>query len=220
MIRDATLGATDGCVTTFAVVAGAVGGSLPEAVILILGFANLLADGFSMAAGNYLGAKAENEEMERAIAEEHRHIEEVPEGEKEEVRQIFAAKGFEGELLEKVVAVIAANRKVWVNTMLTDELGLRPGDSRPLRAAMATFIAFCIAGSIPILAFLVPGLTTQDRFAMSCIATAVTFYLIGFVKGRVLRRTSWKSGMETLLLGGSAAGVAYIVGYLLRLLVE
>jgi VIT1/CCC1 family predicted Fe2+/Mn2+ transporter len=220
VIRDATLGATDGCVTTFAVVAGAVGGSLSETVILILGFANLLADGFSMAAGNYLGAKAENEEMERAIAEEQRHIEAVPEGETEEVRQIFAAKGFEGDLLEKVVAVIVGNRRVWVKTMLTDELGLRPGDSRPLRAAIATFIAFCMAGSIPILAFLAPGLATQDRFSLSCIATALTFYLIGFLKGHVLMRPVWKSGLETLMLGGSAAVVAYAVGYLLRQLLE
>lgn len=216
VVRDAVLGATDGCVTTFAVVAGSVGGSLPEAVVVILGFANLVADGFSMAVGNYLGAKSMNEELEQAKAEELRHIEEVPEGEKEEIRQIFASKGFEGELLDRVVSVVVGDRQLWVNTMITDELGLRPADSRPVRAAWATFAAFCLTGVVPILAFLIPGLAAQERFMWSCLATAATFFLIGFLKGLVVKRPPWQSGLGTLLLGGSAAALAYAVGFLLR----
>lgn len=216
VIRDAVLGGIDGCVTTFAVVAGAVGASLQESVIIILGFANLLADGFSMAAGNYLGAKSVNEEVGKAMSEENQHIERIPEGEKEEIRQIFSAKGFEGDLLERIVAVVVGNRKLWIETMVTDELGLRPGDSRPFRAAWATFIAFCFAGAVPITIFIIPGLSSSDRFIWSCFATATTFFLIGFLKGRVLRRSSWKSGLETLMLGGAAAGLSYLVGFLLR----
>lgn len=220
VIRDAVLGAIDGCVTTFAVVAGAVGASLQESVIIILGFANLLADGFSMAAGNYLGAKTLNEEVGKAIAEENQHIDQVPEGEKEEIRQIFSAKGFQGDLLDKIVSVVIGNRKLWIDTMVTDELGLRPGDSKPLRAAWATFVAFCLAGTVPITIFLIPGLPPSERFIWSCLATATTFFLIGVLKGRVLRRSPWKSGLETLLLGGLAASLAYLVGFLLRKIAE
>ena len=125
LVHDAILGATDGCVTAFAVDAGAVGGALDDKVVIILGFANLLADGFSMAASNYLGTRSVNEELEQAKVTEVRHIEEVPEGEKEEVRQIFASKGFQGDLLEKVVSFVVGNRQLWVDTVITDELGLR-----------------------------------------------------------------------------------------------
>ena len=213
LVRDAMLGATDGCVTTFAVVAGAVGGGLSDRVVIILGFSNLLADGFSMAASNFLGAKSVDEELERAKIEERNHIEAVREGEVEEIRQIFASKGFQGDLLEKVVSVIVGNRRIWVETMITDELGLRPGEAWPMRAAWATFTAFCLAGIIPLLAFLFPQLDPREGFRVSCLATAAAFFLIGFTKGRLVKRSAWKSGLGTLLLGGSAAALAYITGF-------
>lgn len=212
LVRDAILGATDGCVTTFAVVAGAIGGELSDRVVIILGFANLLADGFSMAASNYLGAKSLNEELDKAIAEELEHIERIPEGEREEIRQIFASKGFEGDLLEKVVSVIAGNRKTWVDTMITEEVGLRLGDAKPRRAAWATFGAFCLAGMVPLLPFLLPWFGTQASFPASCLATAAAFFLVGAIKGRVVGQVPWKSGGATLLLGGAAASLAYGVG--------
>ena len=215
LVRDAILGATDGCVTTFAVVAGAVGGTLDDKVVIVLGFANLLADGFSMAASNYLGARSLNEELEQAKAMENRHIEEIPEGEKEEVRQIFASKGFQGDLLEKVVNVVVGNRQLWVDTMITDELGLHRVDAKPARAAGATFTAFCAAGIIPLLAFLAPGLDPENRFLVSCLATATTFFGTGFLKGWALGRSTWKSGLGTLLLGGAAAILAYVAGFVL-----
>lgn len=213
MVRDAILGAIDGCVTTFAVVAGAVGGGLSDQVVIILGFSNLLADGFSMAASNYLGAKSENEALEQARNMEQDHILAVPEGEVEEVRQIFAAKGFQGELLEQVVSVIVGDRRLWVDTMVIEELGLKSGDARPMRAAWATFVAFCLAGIVPLLAFLTPGLPSSDSFKVSCVATAATFFLSGFIKGRLLGRPAWKSGSLTLLLGGAAAILAYATGF-------
>lgn len=220
LMRDGVLGAMDGCVTTFAVVAGAIGGSLSEGVVIILGLANLIADGFSMAVGNYLGAKSQNEELDKAIALEMKHIEMVPEGEKEEVRQIYAAKGFQGDLLEKVVDVIVADRNSWVNAMISDEWGLRRGDSRPLRAGTATFAAFCLAGLIPLLAFLIPMVPSELRFRISCAATAATFFMIGLIKGAILGKPAWKSGLGAMLLGGSAAALAYAVGFGLRRLAD
>ncbi len=96
-LGDAVLGGIDGCVTTFAVVAGCAGGGLPAGVAILLGLANLLADGFSMAAGNFQAAKTRRDQVDRARLHEERHVEHVPEGEREEVRQIYRRKGFEGE---------------------------------------------------------------------------------------------------------------------------
>lgn len=215
-LGDAVLGAIDGCVTTFAVVAAAVGGGFSGTVIIVLGFANLIADGFSMAVSNYLGTKSQREEVENARAAERRHIEEIPEGEREEIRQIFAGKGFAGEVLEKIVAVITADRKLWVETMITEELGLDGGNRSPRRAALATFSAFIAVGLLPLIPFLVPRTDHATQFLASAVMTAFAFAAVGVTKGFLLQRSAVRSGIETLLTGGGAAALAYFVGAWLR----
>ena len=215
-LGDAVLGGIDGCVTTFAVVAGAVGGGFPAVVPIVLGFANLLADGFSMAVGNYQGTKSQRELVDEARRTEEYHIDQIPEGEQEEIRQIFARKGFEGDVLEKIVDVITQDRQLWVDTMLTEELGLQVNGPSPLRAALATFAAFIVVGIIPLAPFLVPGLTPEQTFRASAFVTALAFFGIGMVKGLVLGRSAIRSGLETLLVGGLAAVLAYVVGAWLR----
>lgn len=219
-VGDTVLGAIDGCVTTFAVVAGAAGARLSAEVAIILGLANLLADGFSMAAGNYQRAKSEHELLARARAVEEMHVSQVPEGEREEVRQIFAAKGFQGKVLDEIVQGITQNRQLWINTMLTEELGMRLDLPKPGIAAFATFLGFCVAGMVPLLPYLLPALQQEQVFPLSIAATALTFFGIGLLKGRVLDYPPLRSGFDTLLLGGSAAILAYVVGVFLRGLLE
>src|SRR6185295_18246142 len=113
-LRDWIYGGIDGSVTTFAVVTGVVGAHLSPSVIVIMGFANLFADGFSMAASNFLGTKSEHDDRRRLEMMEHRHIQLAPEGEREEVRQIFATKGFAGDDLERVVELITSEPERWV----------------------------------------------------------------------------------------------------------
>ena len=113
-------GGIDGCVTTFAVVAGSVGANLDSAVILILGFANLLADGFAMSIGAYLSTKSERDNYEKHKRVEYWEVDNLPEKEREEIREIYQAKGFEGALLEKVVDVITADRDRWVDVMMKE----------------------------------------------------------------------------------------------------
>ncbi|MBA3469992.1 MAG: VIT1/CCC1 transporter family protein [Herpetosiphonaceae bacterium] len=215
-LGDAVLGAIDGCVTTFAVVAGAIGGGFSATVVIILGFANLVADGFSMAVSNYLGTKSDREQVEKARRREEQHIERYPDGEREEVRQIFAQKGFTGSTLEEVVETITRDRRLWVDTMLTEELGLQLDGPHPRRAALATFLAFIVVGLVPLIPFLLPGLALQQAFIASASATAVAFFSIGVARGVVLQRPIWRSGLETLLTGGIAASLAYAVGYWLH----
>ena len=134
-LHDFIYGAIDGAVTTCAVVAGMQGAQLDETIVIILGVANLIADGFSMAVSNFLGSRAERQRRERARREEELQIREVPEGEREEVRQIFAAKGFQGEDLDRVVEVITSDRELWTETMMSEELGFGTSDPNELRAA-------------------------------------------------------------------------------------
>lgn len=215
-LGDAVLGGMDGCVTTFAVVSGAVGGGFPGIVVVVLGVANLLADGLSMAIGNYQARRTSEEEVEQARRTEARHIAEVPEGEREEVRQIFARKGFEGETLEKVVDVITRDRDVWIDTMLKEEIGVHPETPRPLWAALVTFAAFATVGSIPLLPFVIWPHAMDVAFRASIVATAATFAAIGVVKGRARGRSVIASGLGTLASGGVAAAAAYFVAAWLR----
>jgi VIT1/CCC1 family predicted Fe2+/Mn2+ transporter len=216
-LGDAVLGAMDGCVTTFAVVAGASGAALPGAVVLILSFANLAGDGFSMAVSNYqeAGPSASRSNARRA----RRGHPPGAEGEREEIRQIFARKGFGGETLERIVEVISRNRDVWVDTMLTEERGLARKAADPLRAAAATFAAFAAAGLIPLLPFLFSWKIALDRFTASAAITAAAFFAIGIARGVVLGRPALRSGLGTLAMGGAAAVLAFAAAFLLRGLV-
>lgn len=213
-VGDSVLGGIDGCVTTFAVVAGAVGGELPNYVIIIMGFANLIADGFSMAVSNFLRAKSEQDVVQEAIQIEEYHIQKIPEGEKQEIRQIFENKGFKGETLENVVQGITNNHQLWVNTMLTDEYGLQIKGPNPFKAGTITFLSFICFGLVPLIPFLFYQSIT-NQFITSILITIVAFFLIGIARGVVLRRHPIRSGLITVLTGGGAATLAFIVGVFL-----
>ncbi|REJ93197.1 MAG: hypothetical protein DWQ34_04800 [Planctomycetota bacterium] len=222
-LRDFVYGAIDGTITTFAVVSGVAGAGLSANVILILGVANLLADGFSMAASNFLGTRAEEQQREKTRRMEERHIAEVPDGEREEVRQVFARQGFEGEQLEHIVDVITADRERWVETMIKEEHGLPLAGPAPLRAALATLLAFILIGAVPLLPFLfgiVTGRAVSGAFVWSTALTLVAFFAVGAAKSRFVQQRWVTAGLETLAIGGLAAAIAYVCGVILGSIVE
>lgn len=218
-LKDFIYGAIDGAVTTFAVVSGVAGAGLESRVVIIMGTANLLADGFSMAISNYLGTKAEIEQREKARKEENHHVQVIPEGEREEVRQIFSRKGFHGEELERIVQVITSDQIRWVETMLQEEHGFPLESPNPRRAALATFTAFLLVGSIPLGTFLwdwLFGNSIADPFFWSSLMTGAAFFAVGMGKSRVVGQRWYVGGTETLLVGGLAAILAYLVGLALK----
>ena len=218
-LRDFVYGAIDGAVTTFAVVAGVQGAKLDANIVIILGVANLVADGFSMAASNYLGTRAEAERRAQARRDELRQIDVFPDGEREEVRQLFAAKGFEGEDLERAVAIITSDREVWLDTMMREELGYGSDSTNALRAAVSTLVAFVVVGFLPLGAFVydiaLPG-DVASPFTWSVVLTGTAFLAVGALKARVVEHPAWRSALETLAVGGAAALLAYVLGAALQ----
>ena len=221
---DFIYGSIDGAVTTFAIVAGVVGASLSPGIILILGFANLFADGFSMAAANYQASKARNEFIEMKRKQEEWEIDNLEDQEKEEIREIYSNKGFKDELLEEVVRIITSRRKVWVDTMMKEELGLIEDAKSPIDSSVSTFVGFNLVGIIPLMPFMIfiaMGIDpNSDAFVYSIIFVVAAFFLVGIIKGKIVKKSKIKSGLYTLIIGGVAAMVAYLVGYGLNFLVQ
>jgi VIT1/CCC1 family predicted Fe2+/Mn2+ transporter len=218
-IGDMVLGGLDGIVTTFAVVSGVAGADLGSSVLLILGLANLLADGFSMATGSFLSLKSEREYYQKERSREKWEVDHFPEGEKQELLVIYQRQGYSAADAKRLVDIKSRDPERWVDAMMVDELGMLPGDRTPLRSALATFSAFVLAGSIPLLVYLlglVAPIPVQPRFYISLAMSGVALFLLGAAKVVVTHRNPLRSGLEMLLVGGLAAGVAYLIGILLK----
>lgn len=219
-LREWVYGGIDGVVTTFAVVAGVAGADLPSSIILIIALAGLLGDGFSMAAGCYSGTKTEEDNYKRIHDFEHESTHTHPEGETEEIRQIFKNKGFEGKTLENVVRTIVDNRALWVETMLVEEYGLTKTDHNAWHAAFHTFIAFLVCGFMPIMPFVIDFIHSFPyAMEVSVSMAGITFFGIGALQSLWSHKAWWRHGTETFLIGTAAAAIAYGTGYALKLLV-
>ncbi|MEK7182881.1 MAG: VIT1/CCC1 transporter family protein [Patescibacteria group bacterium] len=218
-IGDLVYGANDGIITTFAIVAGAAGAALPASVVIILGVANILADGISMGASNFLGGKSEQDFARAQREKESWEIDHLRELEIEEIREIFIRKGFQGKELESAVKVVTSNRKVWLDTMMKDELGIMEDPSdEPKKHGLVTFAAFVVAGFFPLLPYLVsPG---PSSFLFSTIAGAATLFVVGALRTLITTVSWFRGGLEMLLVGGAAAAVAYFVGAFVENLVS
>ena len=218
-LREFVYGGIDGSVTTFAVVAGSAGANLDPSIIIILGFANLFADGFSMSVGNYLSSKSDIEQYEKQKKIELWEIDNLPDVEREEIREIYREKGFDGEILEKIVETITADKERWLDVMMKEELGMVPEKKPPKISAGVTFISFVLIGFIPLITYVwefTTGNKFNDPFLITSILTGIAFIIIGYLKSLVTQTGKFKSMMQTLLLGGVAALVAYYVGNILE----
>lgn len=214
-LPDFVYGGIDGAITTFAVVAGVVGAGLSTSIILILGFANLLADGFSMAVGKYSSDKAERERIEHIREKEERSIVEKPKEEKGEIRQILQKWGFKGQNLKRAQKVITSNPTIWVNMMLNHEFNIIEENINPKKGALTTFIAFIVVGLIPLLGYSFQSILQWPEgrlFLGTSLATLGALFLVGTVKSRFSSRSWLLAGLETALIGGFAAAMAYTVG--------
>jgi VIT1/CCC1 family predicted Fe2+/Mn2+ transporter len=212
-------GGLDGVVTTFAAISGVAGANLTPSILLIVGLANLLADGFSMAVGAYLSHKSESEYYDREEAREKWEMENFPEGEKAELDAIYQKQGFSVEEAKQMTEIVTKDKKRWLQTMMQDELGLTKSDINPVRSSLTTFAAFALAGLLPLIVFIIGVFTPiafNTSFYIAAGISALTLFGLGAAKVKVTGLNPVRSGLEMLLVGGGAAAVAYLVGLLLK----
>ncbi|MDO8558309.1 MAG: VIT1/CCC1 transporter family protein [bacterium] len=219
-LRDAIYGVNDGIITTFAIVAGVAGASLSREIVVILGFANVIADGISMGMSSYLGMKSQRDFEARQRAREEMEIQLFPQEEREEVRNMYQAKGFSGVELERAVEIITGNKKRWVDEMMIGEHGVITGNEEtPWSHGVVTFVAFIVAGTLPLIPFVLFGAGGHD-FWISVASTATTLFFVGSLRTLLTKQGWLKSGLEMLVIGLIAAGASYGIGALISSLVK
>ena len=212
-------GGLDGIITTFAVVSGVAGAQLGTPVILILGLANLLADGFSMATGAYLSTKSEHEYYRKEWEREAWEVEHFPDGELAELREVYVKRGYTEDEARQLVDIQSREPNRWVKAMKIDELGMMRDESNPLINGLVTFASFVIAGAVPLVVYLVGlafPISPKMAFPISIASSGLALFALGATKVLVTKLNPIRSGLEMLIVGGLAASVAYIVGALLK----
>jgi len=217
IVKSAVYGGVDGIITTATLVFSALTNHVDPTVVVILVFANGIADGLSMALSDYLSTKSEIEYIQAEKAREQWEIENYPEGEKKEMLEIYQNKGLPKEDAEVMVEALARNKEAWIEIMMIEELGLIETEESPIKNGIITFVSFICFGIIPILPRLVSeAFNPIDLLVSSMMVTLMTLFLLGSLKTKITGKNWIISGLETLLLGGMAIGLAFVISYFLR----
>lgn len=215
-IRDLVFGFGDGVNTSLGIVAGVGGAAISADVVILAALVGMFTGAKAMAVQNYLAVKSQREILESEIKREEFEIESVPEKERAEIEDIYKAKGFQGEVLKTVVNTITSNKKVWLKTMLTEELGVNLEIvGNPLRGALVMFGAFLLGGILPILPYFIvkAGLISSGIAIATAIAiSVVSSFTVGAIKSRMAKKSWLKGGLEMAGLGTGIALIGYGIG--------
>ena len=223
-LREIVYGGNDGIVTTFAVVAGFAGAqrdpaasAVPIVSVLLFGLANLFADGLSMSLGSFLSIRADQDVYRNERAKEHHEIIHSRQSEFDETVEILKRRKFEEADAQAIAKLYQKNETYWTEFMMTDELKMtNPDNEKPVSIALATFGAFIFFGFIPLLPYVL-RLKLGNLFEISIFFTAAALIFLGFFRAVVARQRMLRGIVETLVVGGSAAGAAYLVGSFFRI---
>jgi len=215
-LADVILGGQDGLVNVLGIVLGIAAATSDPRIVMVAGLAATFAESISMAAVAYTSTLAETAHYESELEREYRHVHMVPAVEREEVREIYRKKGFEGELLDQIVDKITADDDVWVGVMMSEEHQLTPTNRRDaLRSAIIVGIAAVVGSIIPLVPFLF--LDVKASIWTSMIISALTLFIVGVYKARITVGSPGKSGLEMAIIGTISALVGYLVGLLLKI---
>ena len=227
-VKAAVFGGLDGIVTTFAVVASVTGANLDTGVVIVMGFANLIADGISMGMGEYLSALAENQYAHTERNREEWEFEQNPAGEIKEMVDLYAEKGFSKEEATQIITMMSKHKEFFIDHMMVEELGIMTPDEdeSPAKNGLVMFLSFMAFGLIPLLAYIAlstvefGGNNGDALFGIACAMTACALFLLGAIKSKFSNQTWYISGLQVLGNGALSATAAYLIGLGLEVLVD
>jgi len=208
-------GGIDGIVTTFAVVAASAGAGLSSAVVLILGFANLVADGFSMGVSAYLSTKSEQDVYDRERREVLNQLKDKNQR-ATHISKLYSGYGLSKSTLKDLSAKLSKNKEQFADVVMREEKEMLPEDKTPFAMGLVTYLSFIAVGIFPLIVYLydyVFEAGIENLFMVSGITGGLAFAGIGLLQGYVTEGDKLKTILQTLFLGLVAAGIAYGLGY-------
>jgi len=215
-LSDVILGGQDGLVNVLGVILGVAAATEDARVVLVAGLAAALAESISMAAVAYTSTVAKGELYESERAREYRHLRDAPNLERDEVRQIYERKGFDGRVLDQIVDTITANPDVWVAVMMAEEHRLTPIDRKSaLRSSVVVGVSAIVGSVIPLVPFV--AVPVNLGMLLAILVSAVALFAVGAVKASRTVGRPVKSGFELMMIGIVSAMVGWAVGYASKL---
>jgi predicted membrane protein (TIGR00267 family) len=214
-LRDVILGGQDGLVNMLGIALGVVAAGGSTHVLVVTGIAAAITESISMGAVAYTSFGSDRDFYLAEKQREQNEISSRPEEEREEIREIYAAKGFAGKLLEDVVSTITSNREIWVSTMMDEELHLQPVEAQSLlRSAAVVTIATLVGHLIPLVPFMI--VTRTPAIVVAIALSAVTLFAVGVYSAKTLIGDWRKSGLQMVTIGLGAALLGFLIGRLLH----
>ena len=214
-LSDFILGAQDGLVNVLGVILGIAAATNDARIVLVAGLATTFAESISMGAVAFTTTLADADLYQSEREREYRHIEEIPNLEKQEIRDIYEKKGFNGKLLDHIIETVTANQDVWVAVMMAEEHQLSPIDRKQAwRAAWVVGVSAVIGSLVPLAPF--PFLSVSTSMWVSVLVTALVLFTIGYYKAHITVGRPMRSGLEMTLIGTISALAGYAVGALLK----
>jgi vacuolar iron transporter family protein len=212
-LRDVILGGQDGLVNILGIILGVIAGGGSNTVLLATGFAAAITESISMGAVGYTSTVSERDYYQAERAREAAEIDAAPEAEQQEIRDIYAAKGFSGDLLERVVETITANRDRWLETMMSEELRLQAVETPAIvRSAVVITIATLVGHLLPLVPFL--ALSRTPALVLAIGLSAVALFGVGVYSAVTLVGDWRRSGLQMVVIGLGAAAIGFGIGRL------
>jgi vacuolar iron transporter family protein len=213
-IHDFILGFQDGLVNTLGLVLGVASAVQSSKLVIISGLVTTFAESVSMAAVAYTSTKAANQFYESQLDREKKEIKEIPRMEKQEIREIYSKKGFRGKLLDNIVKKITSNKRLWLDTMMREELRIFPDDyANPIKSSLLVGASAVIGSLMPVLPFFF--LDIKIGMITALVLAVLTLFVVGAIKAKITIGNWKRNGIEMVIIGTVAALVGYAVGSLL-----
>jgi vacuolar iron transporter family protein len=216
LVTDIVIGMSDGLTVPFALAAGlsGAGGGITAAIVVTAGIAEIAAGSIAMGLGGYLAGKTEVDHYDSELKREYWEVDNLPDKEKEEVREVFAEMGLSAQSQELIVAELSKDKDKWVEFMMRFELGLEKPDAKRARnSAMNIGLSYIVGGLVPLSPYFFAA-TPADGLKWSCVITLLCLFTFGFFKARVTGQNPWVGAIKVALIGSAAAAAAFTIAKL------